>query len=63
LRVFSEADSPLSHQKTFNNYWEWKFTAILRELWIIWWAFFHTMQLRDILNQRDSNKNKKTKNP
>lgn len=40
LQKFSGANSMLNDKKSFNTYWEDRFTAFLREQWIIWWAYF-----------------------
>jgi len=49
LRKYSWANSDLSNNQTFNIKWEDKFTANLRNLWIIWWAYFHTMNFRELM--------------
>jgi hypothetical protein len=48
LRKYSWAWSSLSEGQTFDIYWEGRFTAQLRNLGIIWWAYFHTAQLRKL---------------
>lgn len=53
LRSFSEDSWILNSEKTFNIYWEDKFTAVLRELWIIWWAYFHIMKFKDIIDWKN----------
>ncbi len=40
LQKFSMSASPLNDKATFNRYWEDRFTAFLRQQWIIWWAYF-----------------------
>jgi len=49
LRKYTWANSDLSNEQTYNIKWEDKFTASLRNLWIIWWAYFHTAQFRELI--------------
>jgi len=47
LRKFSWAWSILSDEKTHDIKWEDKFAATLRNLWIIWWAYFKINLFRE----------------
>lgn len=49
FRKFSWANSMLSQYTTYNILWEDKFAATLRQLWILWWAYFKTYELRSYL--------------
>jgi len=52
LLKYTNAWSSLSDNKTYNIKWEDIFTAKLRELWIIWWAYFHVNNFRNLLNNK-----------
>lgn len=49
LQKFSWTNSPLNDKKTFNSYWEDRFTTFLRQQWIIWWAYFKINEFRKYL--------------
>ena len=40
--------------QTFDIEWEDIFTASMRSLWIIWWAYFNISKFRDVLNKKKS---------
>jgi len=49
LRKFSWADSNFSDDRTFNVEWEDRFWAYLRNMWIIWWAYFKINTFRELI--------------
>lgn len=49
LMNFSWASSYLNDKATFDIYWEDRFTAFLRQQWIIWWAYFKVNEFRKFL--------------
>lgn len=52
LLKYTNAWSSLSDNKTYNLKWEDRFTSKLRELWIIWGAYFHVNNFRNLLNNK-----------
>jgi len=52
LLKYTNAWTSLSDSKTYNLKWEDRFTAKLRELWIIWGAYFHFNNFKNLLNNK-----------
>ena len=52
LLKYTNAWSSLSDNKTYNIKWEDRFTSKLREFWIIWGAYFHVNNFRNLVNNK-----------
>ncbi len=46
LEEYSKSGLILNDNQTFNLNWDDRFGALLRQYWIIWWAYFRTYEFR-----------------